>query len=134
MAGDTKETSIDAVLPTPLEYDDPLPSMLDALRGILEATRGIVRGGETVYDFDGSATGALQAGDTWSRLRVSYLVISTSVAAIVSLTIGTRARTFVTGGADTIPIPLPIIIERGLDINLTTSAGTVTGYLIATPE
>lgn len=134
MAGDTKETSIDAVLPTPLEYDDPLPSMLDALREIATAMRGIIRGGEVAYDFDGSATGALQAGDTWARLRVSALIFSVSAAATVTLTTGTRTRTFIAGAAGTIAVPLPIVIERGIDINLTTSAGTVTGYLVATPE
>lgn len=134
MAGDTKETAIDATLPTPLEYDDPLPSMLDALRQIAKAMQGIVRGGETEIPFDGSASGAMQAGDTWARLRVAALVFSTSAAAVVTLTTGTRTRTFVTGGAGTVAVPLPIIIERGLDVTLTTSAGTVTGYLVATPE
>lgn len=113
---------------------DPFPSMLSYLKDIRDALRGIVAMGEQEWPFDGSTTGAMQAGATWERLRVSYLVFSTIAAATVTLTIGTRTRVFSVPAADTRIVPLPIVIERGMTVTLTGSGGVVTGHLVATPE
>lgn len=113
---------------------DPFPDMLGLLTEIRDALRGVIRGGEMEFQFDGSVAGNLLGGSTYERLRVSYLVFSTIAAATVTLTTGTRTRVWSVPAADTRIVPLPIVIERGLTITLTGSAGVVTGHLVATPE
>lgn len=127
MAGDTKETSATET-PPPI-VDDPFPGIqatLDRIADVLDLA------GEGQLDF--SATGTLIGGPSHARMRCRYLVFSTTAAATVTLTIGTMTRTYSVPAADTRVIPLPLVIERGLDITLSASAGAVTGALIVRPE
>lgn len=128
MAGFVKETESGIETPPPA-IDDPYPGIQNTLDAIL---REVSLAGEGEYLF--SAAGALIAGASWQKLRCRYLVFSTSAAATVTLTIGTMIRTYSVPAADTRVIPLPIVIERGLNITLSASAGTVTGSLVARPE
>lgn len=72
---------------------------------------------------------------TTLQLRTEFLVISASAACIVGLVIGSGAQqTFQIGGQDTKIIPYITQIGAGQDVSLSTTAGTVTGYLIAYPS
>lgn len=131
MAGDTKEPGADTIIePDTAEYVDPFPTMLDKLGEIVDGLRGLITNGDELYEFGGNG----RMLPTWQKLHVARLVFSTSVAAVVTLTVGTKVYTFTTGTADTKDVPLPITVERGTDLSIAASAGTVTAYLIATAD
>lgn len=127
MAGDEKETSAVSVA-API-VDDPFPSIAAKLQAIHEELAGIGLG---EYRF--GPTGALDAGSSWQRLRCRHLVFSTSLAATVTLTLGTVRWSWTISAGDTRVIPFTSLIERGTDVTLTASAGVVTGNLVARPE
>ena len=126
MAGDTKETTATET-PAPV-VDDPFPGIQETLNAIL---REVSLDGMGEYDFVG---GALAGGSSWQRLRCRYLIMSSTDAATVTLTVGTIARSWLVPAGDTRVVPIPVVIERGVNVTLTASAGTVTGSLLARPE
>lgn len=126
MAGDTKETTATET-PAPV-VDDPFPGIQETLNAIL---REVSLDGMGEYDFVG---GALAGGSSWQRLRCRYLIVSCEDADTATLTVGTVARSWLIPANDTRVIPLPIVIERGVNVTLAAASGAVTGSLIARPE
>ena len=58
-------------------------------------------------------------------------VIAETDAGVVTLRIGSAAfDTFPFAAADTKVLPFPVIIDRGIDVALTSSAGNASGYLV----
>lgn len=64
------------------------------------------------------------------RFRVLYLIISRATAGDAVLTIGTQTFTFTVGGFP-VRIDLPLVIERGVDIEFD---GDGRAYLVGYPE
>lgn len=129
--GTVEESGIDTAAPI---IDDPFPGIQQTLDAIL-AELSLSGDGEYLFSPTAVATVmGLAAGATHQRMRCRYLIFSTSAAAVVTLTVGSMPRTYSVPAADTRVIPLPIVIERGSDVSLSVSAGTVTGNLIARPE
>jgi hypothetical protein len=72
---------------------------------------------------------------THIRMRGDLLVITVDAAAQVTVNIGSGTYIFNFPAADIRIIPFPLVIERGVDVFLSTSAGNLGAcYLIATPE
>lgn len=72
---------------------------------------------------------------TTIALRAEFIVLTCSAACQIGIRVGSSVqRVFNFAAADTKVIPYITHIGRGVDLLLTTTAGTVTGYLIAYPE
>lgn len=125
MAGDIKETTADETAPPVV--NDPFPDIKATLDAIAAAIRG-----DDMFTYSFGADGFLLAGATWQRLRLRYFVFATDDADTVTLQVGTLARSFTVPAADTRVIPLPLVIERGSDVQV--SGSIVEAYLIGTPE
>jgi hypothetical protein len=72
-----------------------------------------------------------------TRLRASTLVVSVSAAATIAVLIGSATfMSFDVGAAElTKIVPLPIVIDAGKDVTVTTSAGAIrTAFLLGKPE
>lgn len=129
MAGETNAVPSSHGIMPEIEVSDPFDKMNGTLGKILAALTG--RDDTTVWELTGGGTVVQSQHVRW---RASRVVFSTSVAAVVTLTLGTRTFTFNTAGADTIDVAFLAVIERGTDVSLTASAGAVTGYLVGSPE
>lgn len=128
MAGQTDANPSSGIMPE-IEFDDPFERMNGTLDLIWKAVTG--RDGDTeILDLAGGGARTQQH----VRLRVSMFVFSCDAAATITLAVGTGSRTFVLGGPDTKIVPLPIVVERGMDITLTATAGNVSGYFVGTRE
>lgn len=126
MAGDQKDINAPEI-----EIVDPFERMNGLLGDIFRALSN--RGDDTrIWDLTG--IGAAGPLSQHPRFRVRDLVVTVDAAAAVTFTVGTFSRVFNFAMADTKVIPLPVIIERGTDVTLAASAGTVGGYLIGTTE
>ena len=72
--------------------------------------------------------------NTTIMTRTTMIVITASVACVVGVQIGTGVQQlFNFASADTKVLPYITQIGAGVDLLLTTTAGTVTGYFIAYP-
>lgn len=73
---------------------------------------------------------------THVRMRIYDFVFSATAAAggTVTLAIGALTYTFDYNVAGTFAIPLPILVDRGVDMTITTTGTGVVGYLTYTPE
>lgn len=68
------------------------------------------------------------------KIKCKYIVLTPSVAQIVTVKIGTFSRTFAISSIDTRIFPFPFTVERGVDVVVSASAGTVSGYIVAMPQ
>lgn len=116
------------------------PSTSGIMRKLDELTLGIAKAQEVVRPPEKSIfpiNATRQA--THVRMRIYELVVNWThtAAATITLTIGTKTFTLV-GGANTNgfpPLPFPIILDRGTDISIAASAGTLGScWLTYTPE
>jgi hypothetical protein len=65
------------------------------------------------------------------RFRAEWLVITSSVAAVVTLEVGSAGlMSFPFAAADTKVIPFPVLFDRGVDHSLSTSAGVASGFVV----
>lgn len=73
---------------------------------------------------------------THVRMRVYELVFTAvdAAQATVTLTLGTITYVFNFSLAISMVVPLPIVVDRGIDISLTTTGDGVSGWLTYTPE
>lgn len=131
MAGDTKETAsgVDLAPPT---VDDPFPGIQQTLDAILAEESG--DGLEIVGPFSIAAGTASNRISQYPRIRVRALVLSTDIAATITLILGTRRYPFVMPPSVAV-IPFPFVIERGSDMSVEASvAVTLAAYIIGRPE
>lgn len=124
MAGDQKDIGAPEI-----DVSDPFEQMNGILGSILRALT--TRGDETVWDLTGNGS-VVQSQHI--RFRVALFVFSVDAAATVTLTMGTTSRTFSIAGADVRTIPLPLVVERGTDVQVATTAGNLSAYLVGVPE
>lgn len=73
---------------------------------------------------------------THVRMRIYELVFTAvdAAQATVTLTIGTLTYVFNFSLAISMVVPLPIIVDRGVDVTLSTTGDGVSGWLTYTPE
>lgn len=127
-------TDVDTV---PLEHeavDFPgIPEDVQYIRDPLDrmvALLGDIRAGLTLGQHPAAARLAfpfIQA----VRFRAEMMVLKNDAAGVVTLRIGSAAfDTFPFASADTKVLSFPVIIDRGIDVALTSSAGNASGYLV----
>lgn len=74
------------------------------------------------------------AQTTQINLKTEWLILAATAAATLSLVVGSSTLfTFPFAGADTKVIPFFVNIGPGVDLTVTASAGTGTGFIIAYP-
>jgi hypothetical protein len=108
--------------------DNPEDAVLELLRSIADA----VQRRETPAP---SAFVATQFPTTVS-VRLTWFVVSVTVAAAVTIRIGSAINyTFNIGAAQlTVAIPLSIELKEGTDVAVVSSAGVVSWYFLGYPE
>lgn len=130
MAGD--EYAHEPAEIAPPMVDDPFPTIAETLRAIQEDARMV--GWEIVGPLSVSAGTAAAIVSQYPKLRVQQVILSTDIACVASLGLGTVRYPFaIVPGINR--VPLPLLIERGTDVSITYSvAVTAHAYLIGPTE
>lgn len=68
------------------------------------------------------------------RFRCRNVIVSCDTACVATLLIGTRSLRLFCGANSTTAVPFPLVVERGVDMAFTVSAGTGVAYLIGKGE
>lgn len=105
---------------------DPLDRIVALLGQLIEATVGGANPAAQRLPFPFTQT---------VRFRAEWLILKLDVAGVISLRVGPGVTdTFPFAGADTKVIPFPFMIDRGIDVSLTATAGSPTGFLVGYPD
>jgi hypothetical protein len=113
MAGD--EYPHEAAETAPPMVDDPFPSIADKLSELVNAVRMV--DWEIIGPISTAAATASGLTSQYPKLRVQTVIISTDIATIATLVVGTIRYPFaVVAGINRFPFPL--LIERGTNVSV----------------
>lgn len=127
MAGDTKELGTELIG----DDADPLAMVTAATEAAGKSVVGALRqvGAEIIRLDVGAAPAPLSQ---YPKLRVQTVIVNLVTAAQVTLTIGTAQYPFDGAARAITPIPFPLVIERGTNMQAVGTDGRI--YLIGIPE